>query len=137
MSSLEEFTVGVSRFKGPECSIPGAFIHQLEGAGRMQRHTKTVILALCAALWVAPTIWAQAAAPKTPAAPAAPAPGAKKPKAAAVEPIKDVGNVAKGEKITNDFMIKNEGDADLQITNVQPACGCTVADFDKVIKPGQ
>jgi hypothetical protein len=102
----------------------------------MQRHTKTVILALCAALLVAATIWAQAA-PKTPAAPATPAPGAKKPKAAAVEPIKDVGNVAKGEKITNDFMIKNDGDADLQITNVQPACGCTVADFDKVIKPGQ
>jgi hypothetical protein len=99
----------------------------------MQRHTKTVILALCAALLVAATIWAQAA-PKTPAAPAA---GAKKPKATAVEPIKDVGNVSKGEKIVNDFMIKNEGEADLQITNVQPACGCTVADFDKVIKPGQ
>jgi len=101
----------------------------------MQRHTKTVILALCAALLVAATIWAQAA-PKTPAAAAAPAPGAKKPKATAVEPIKDVGNVSKGEKITNDFLIKNDGDADLQITNVQPACGCTVADFDKVIKPG-
>jgi hypothetical protein len=101
----------------------------------MQRHTKTVILALCAALWVAATIWAQAA-PAPPAAPAAPAPGAKKPKATAVEPIKDVGSVSKGEKITNDFQVKNDGDADLQITNVQPACGCTVADFDKVIKPG-
>jgi len=100
----------------------------------MQRQTKTVILALCAALLVAATIWAQTAAP---AAAAAPAPGAKKPKATAVEPIKDVGNVSKGEKITHDFMIKNEGDADLQITNVQPACGCTVAEFDKVIKPGQ
>jgi hypothetical protein len=102
----------------------------------MQRHTKTVILALCAVLLVAATIWAQAA-PATPAAPAAPAPGAKKPKATAVEPIKDVGNVSKGEKIVNDFLIKNDGDADLQITNVQPACGCTVAEFDKVIKPGQ
>jgi hypothetical protein len=99
----------------------------------MQRHMKTVILALCAALWVATAIWAQTGA-KTPAAPAA---GAKKPKATAVEPIKDVGNVSKGEKITHDFMIKNDGDADLQITNVQPACGCTVAEFDKVIKPGQ
>jgi hypothetical protein len=86
----------------------------------MQRHTKTVILALCAALWVAASLWAAGA-----------------PKASVVEPIKDVGNVAKGEKIVHDFAIKNDGNADLTITNVQPACGCTVAEFDKVIKPGQ
>jgi hypothetical protein len=86
----------------------------------MQRHTKTVILALCAALLVAATVLA-----------------AGKPKATIAEPLKDVGTVPKGDKIVHDFVIKNEGDADLQITNVQPACGCTVADFDKVIKPGQ
>jgi hypothetical protein len=86
----------------------------------MQRHTKTVILALCAALLVAASLWAAGA-----------------PKASVVEPIKDVGNVAKGEKIVHDFAIKNDGNADLTITNVQPACGCTVAEFDKVIKPGQ
>ena len=54
----------------------------------------------------------------------------------AVEPVADMGSVPKGEKVTHDFMIKNEGDADLMITNVQPACGCTVAEFDKVIKAG-
>ncbi len=86
----------------------------------MQRHTKTAILALCAALLVAASLWAAGA-----------------PKAAVVEPMKDVGNVAKGEKIVHDFAIKNDGNADLTITNVQPACGCTVAEFDKVIKPGQ
>lgn len=86
----------------------------------MQRHTKTVILALCAALLVAATVLA-----------------AGKPKATVAEPLKDVGTVSKGDKIVHDFVIKNEGDADLQITNVQPACGCTVAEFDKVIKPGQ
>jgi hypothetical protein len=86
----------------------------------MQRHTKTVILALCAALLVAASLWAAGA-----------------PKATVVEPMKDVGNVAKGEKIVHDFAIKNDGDADLTITNVQPACGCTVAEFDKVIKPGK
>jgi hypothetical protein len=85
----------------------------------MHRHLKTVILALCAALLVAASLLA-----------------AGKPKATVAEPVKDVGTVPKGEKIVHDFMIKNEGDADLQITNVQPACGCTVADFDKVIKPG-
>jgi len=86
----------------------------------MQRHTKTVILALCAALLVAASLLA-----------------AGKPKATVAEPLKDVGTVPKGEKIVHDFVIKNDGDADLQITNVQPACGCTVAEFDKVIKPGQ
>jgi hypothetical protein len=86
----------------------------------MQRHTKTVILALCAALLVAASVLA-----------------AGKPKATIAEPLKDVGTVSKGDKIVHDFVIKNEGDADLQITNVQPACGCTVAEFDKVIKPGQ
>ena len=45
------------------------------------------------------------------------------------EPINEAGNVPKGDKITHDFLIKNEGDADLQITNVQPACGCTVAEL--------
>lgn len=86
----------------------------------MQRHIKTVILALCAALLVAATVLA-----------------AGKPKAVAVEPIKDVGVVATGEKIVNDFLIRNDGDAVLEITNVQPACGCTVAEFDKTIAPGQ
>jgi hypothetical protein len=85
----------------------------------MHRQIKTVILALCAALLVAASLLA-----------------AGKPKATVAEPVKDAGTVPKGEKITSDFTIKNEGDADLQITNVQPACGCTVADFDKVIKPG-
>ena len=86
----------------------------------MQRHTKTAILALCAVLLVAAAVFA-----------------AGKPKAVVAEPIKDVGTVATGEKITNDFVIRNDGDAVLEITNVQPACGCTVAQFDKTIAPGQ
>jgi hypothetical protein len=86
----------------------------------MQRHIKTAILALCAVLLVAATVLA-----------------AGKPKAVVAEPIKDVGTVATGEKITHDFVIRNDGDAVLEITNVQPACGCTVAQFDKTIAPGQ
>ena len=86
----------------------------------MQRHTRTVILALCAALLVAATVLA-----------------AGKAKAVAVEPIKDVGTTTKGEKIVHDFVIRNDGDAVLEITNVHPACGCTVAEFDKTIAPGQ
>jgi Protein of unknown function (DUF1573) len=95
----------------------------------MQRHIKTVILALCAVLLAAASLLAADTPP-------APAKAAGKPKATVVEPVKDVGTVPKSQKIIHDFLIKNDGDADLQITNVQPSCGCTVAEFDKVIKPG-
>ncbi|HVR97126.1 MAG TPA: DUF1573 domain-containing protein [Thermoanaerobaculia bacterium] len=88
----------------------------------MKRQVGSVILAVCAALVLGLTPLAYAA-------------GA--PKAVAVEPIKDIGTVAKSEKVVHDFVIKNEGDAVLEITQVRPACGCTVAEFDKTIAPGQ
>lgn len=58
------------------------------------------------------------------------------PRLTMVDPMKDFGTVAKGSELSWEFTVKNTGKADLQILNVQPACGCTVADFDKVIKPG-
>lgn len=58
------------------------------------------------------------------------------PRLTTVDPMKDFGTVAKGTQLEWDFTVRNTGSADLQILNVQPACGCTVADFDKVIKPG-
>ncbi|HEX3130567.1 MAG TPA: DUF1573 domain-containing protein [Thermoanaerobaculia bacterium] len=90
----------------------------------MKRHLRTANLALCCALLVAASLFAQGAA-------------TGKPKAVAVEPIKDIGFVAKGERAAYDFTIRNEGDAPLQIQEVRAACGCTVADYDKVIAPGQ
>ncbi len=86
----------------------------------MQRHIKTAILAFCAVLLVTASALA-----------------AGKPKAVVTEPLKDAGVIPKGDKITHDFVIRNEGDAVLEITNVQPACGCTVVEFDKSIAPGQ
>lgn len=62
---------------------------------------------------------------------------AKAPRLTLVEPLKDFGVVPKGQKIDWAFEIKNTGTADLEILSAKPACGCTVADFDKVIKPGQ
>ena len=61
----------------------------------------------------------------------------KAPRLTIVEPVKDYGTIAKGEKLDWSFVIKNTGDSDLQIIAAKPGCGCTVADFDKVIKPGQ
>ena len=61
----------------------------------------------------------------------------KAPRLTLVEPIKDFGTVPKGREDRLGFEIKNTGTADLEILAAKPACGCTVADFDKVIKPGQ
>lgn len=62
---------------------------------------------------------------------------AKAPRLTLVEPVKDFGTVPKGQKLDWSFEVKNTGTADLEILSVKPACGCTVADYDKVIKPGQ
>lgn len=53
-----------------------------------------------------------------------------------VDPLKDFGTVARGTNLTWDFSIKNTGDKPLEILSVQPTCGCTVAEFDRVIQPG-
>ncbi|HLJ73673.1 MAG TPA: DUF1573 domain-containing protein [Thermoanaerobaculia bacterium] len=61
----------------------------------------------------------------------------KAPRLTIVEPVKEYGEVAKGDKLDWSFVIKNTGNADLQIIAARPGCGCTVADFDKVVKPGE
>lgn len=66
-----------------------------------------------------------------------PAAALAQPRAVAVDPIKDVGVVNRGAKIEHRFEIQNDGDKELTIREVQPACGCTVAEFDRTIAPGQ
>ncbi|HEX8154139.1 MAG TPA: DUF1573 domain-containing protein [Thermoanaerobaculia bacterium] len=68
---------------------------------------------------------------------AAPAATGKAPRLTVIEPVKDFGTVPKGEKLSWTFKVKNTGDADLEIIAARPACGCTVAEFDKKIKPGE
>jgi hypothetical protein len=62
---------------------------------------------------------------------------AKAPRLSLTEPIKDFGTVPKGEKLEWAFEVKNTGTTDLEILAAKPTCGCTVADFTKIIKPGQ
>ena len=87
--------------------------------------TLAFLVAIAAPLMAQETKKAETAAP------------AKAPRLTVVEPVKDFGTVPKGEKLSWSFLVKNTGDADLEIIAARPACGCTVADFDKVIKPGQ
>ena len=97
--------------------------------------TLAFLLALVASFGMAAE---KAKTTKSKSKPAAEAPAElKAPRLTVVEPVKDFGTVAKGDKIDWSFAIKNTGDSDLQILAARPACGCTVADFDKVIKPGQ
>lgn len=42
-----------------------------------------------------------------------------------------------GDKVEHTFVVHNDGTAPLEILEVKPGCGCTVAkDYDKVIAPG-
>lgn len=61
----------------------------------------------------------------------------KSPRLTLLEPVKEFGTVAKGAKLDWTFLVKNNGTSDLEIIAARPACGCTVADFDRVIKPGE
>jgi uncharacterized protein DUF1573 len=47
------------------------------------------------------------------------------------------GDVYRGETISQIFVIRNEGDADLEIRDFKTGCGCEVARSDKVIPPGK
>src|SRR5215471_6291754 len=47
----------------------------------------------------------------------------------------EAGEVWRGEAPKYVFTIKNSGDAPLEIF-AKPNCGCTVANYDKVIAPG-
>jgi hypothetical protein len=84
----------------------------------------TVILAL--SLAASPVFSAEAAAPDAAA-----------PKAVVVEPSHDFGRTPPGPQLTHDFLIRNEGNAPLEILGVAPSCECTVAEFDRVIEPGE
>ncbi len=50
----------------------------------------------------------------------------------------DFGKITQGKPVSFEFKFTNIGDAPLIISNVKPACGCTIADFTKTpIKKGE
>lgn len=49
----------------------------------------------------------------------------------------DLGVSFQGEKATGSFLIRNDGAAPLNIREIKPSCGCTVADLEKnTVIPG-
>jgi hypothetical protein len=99
--------------------------------------TMAASVSLCASLSMAADSTKTSKSNSETASATAQASDAKAPRLTLTEPVKDYGTVAKGEKLNWAFEVKNTGDSDLQIIAAKPGCGCTVADFDKVIKPGQ
>ena len=49
----------------------------------------------------------------------------------------DAGSVSRGDIIKHDFPVENKGKGVLEITHVQPSCGCTVTQWDHTIQPGK
>jgi hypothetical protein len=98
-----------------------------DGQQTMNRSSRAAVRGLVAAALVA--AGAMAAVAQEPAADA-------RPKAVVPQPVHEAGTVPMGEKIVHDFVIENQGSGVLEITEVRPACGCTVAQFDRTIAPG-
>jgi hypothetical protein len=97
----------------------------------MRQYARLASLAM-AGLFVVAGLEAQAAKGKPPA----PRPLAAAPKMEVSPETKDAGTVAKGQVVDAVFVVKNTGGSDLIISDARPSCGCTVASFDKIIKPG-
>jgi hypothetical protein len=97
----------------------------------MRQYARLASLAI-AGLFVVAGLEAQAAKSKPPA----PKPLAAAPKMEVSPETKDAGTVAKGQVVDAVFVVKNTGGSDLIISDARPSCGCTVASFDKIIKPG-
>lgn len=82
-----------------------------------------------------------AASPALPSAPlAASADGtnAPGPHITFAEPIYDFGQIRNGELVKHSYAFTNTGDQVLEITHVQPSCGCTTAgEWTRKVEPGQ
>ncbi len=53
------------------------------------------------------------------------------------EETHDFGKIPQGKPVTTEFVYTNIGDEPLILTNVQPTCGCTIADYTKTpVKKG-
>jgi hypothetical protein len=59
------------------------------------------------------------------------------PVAAVLEPSFNFGSVSQGQKVEHEFVVRNDGDAELVIQRIAPSCGCTAAAMSaSAIKPG-
>ncbi|MEK7821989.1 MAG: DUF1573 domain-containing protein, partial [Planctomycetota bacterium] len=61
----------------------------------------------------------------------------KIPRLTVPESIHSFGQIYRGEKVRHHFLLKNAGEAELEIRRVRASCGCTAAEpSQKVVPPG-
>src|SRR5580704_9355879 len=101
------------------------------------RNITTILLVLGALPIFAEDKQPEAPAPAPPLAtvPATNPPGAKIQFAV---PVYDFGKVQAGELVKYSYVFTNSGDQPLEVSNVQPSCGCTTAgDWSHKVMPGE
>lgn len=92
------------------------------------------ILAGCCYFSWAAVVGAAGEAPKP--NPGAPTASQNAPVIQVLEQTYNFGEAFEGAELVREFKVKNTGKADLQIDQVRPSCGCTIASFDRTIPPG-
>jgi hypothetical protein len=79
---------------------------------------------------------AQGAAPQDPAGPGQDQP-ALAPAIRLQSDDHDAGEAKPGSSVSYDFVVFNDGQAPLLISDVVPGCGCSVASFPEKVAPGE
>jgi len=64
------------------------------------------------------------------------APAAAQPRSDIPVTVHDFGQVREDQDLSHTFVVRNMGDKNLRILEVDPDCACTVVDYDRVIPPG-
>jgi hypothetical protein len=62
--------------------------------------------------------------------------GGPRPVIVVAQTSQDAGTMEEGSEAPFRFTVINRGQADLEIAQVKPSCGCTIPKWDRVIKPG-
>ncbi len=95
------------------------------------------LAAVLAAVWILPPASLGADAPTTEVRASDTQPAAGTPKFRCDQPTYEFPETWAGDKVEHTFIIHNDGTAPLEILEVKPGCGCTVAkEYDKVIAAG-
>ena len=53
------------------------------------------------------------------------------------EPVYEFGTVVDGSKIVHEFVIENQGEGPLRISDIVTGCTCAVPEYPKILFPGQ
>ena len=99
----------------------------------MEKRKRRIITAVTAFLCSMFFLMAAAAAQESDGPPA---PTGPQPAMLVDKVVFEAGDIIPGTLVRHEFVIKNQGSADLELRDVRPSCGCTVADYDKLIAPG-